>query len=88
MNPQFQQAFKKLLRFRANEIEPMSSTSQVKENVIGTATTMTDVTGLQTIGDEPSTSVQQGVIDQNQNQVKHTDAPTKPLEVMKAKAWK
>lgn len=88
MNPQFQQAFKKLLRFRANEIEPMSSTSQVKENVIGTATTMTDVTGLQTIGDEPSTSIQPGVIDQNQNQVKHTDAPTKPLEVMKAQAWK
>ena len=86
MNPQFQQAFKKLLRFRANEIEPMSSTSQVKENVTGTATT--DVTGLQTIGDVPSTSIQLGVIDQNQNQVKHTDAPTKPLEVMKAQAWK
>ena len=84
MNPQFQQAFKKLLRLGSNDVQPMSSGSQVKEN--GNGTTSTALDGLP-IQDMPSISIQSVPVYRSENLVKCEGKPEQPLPKQKTQAW-
>lgn len=64
MNPQFQQTFRKMLRVRVNDVQPISSRTNGKE------TKSTALSGKVVLGEEmPSTSIQSIPVfrDQNQN---------------------
>lgn len=104
MNPQFQQTFKKMLRIRVNDVQPVSSRANDK----GTKSTALDG---QPIEDIPSISIQTVPVFRIQNPVETTsshnatdktealvnslpedednsNAPAKPLILKRDQAWK
>ena len=84
MNPQFQSAFKKMLRIGTNEVQPLSSASQVKENGnAGTKSSALD--SVQFIEDMPNTSIQSVPVNIVKSEGATAHAQTTPIE--KSQAW-
>jgi len=104
MNPQFQQTFRKMLRIRVNDVQPVSS--RVNDN--GTRSSPLDGHPIEDI---PSISIQTVPVFRIQNQVETTsshnatdktdalvnslpededssNAPAKPLILKRGQAWK
>ena len=84
MNPQFQSAFKKMLRIGTNEVQPLSSASQVKGNEnAGTKSSALD--SVQFIEDMPNTSIQSVPVNIVKSGGATAHAQTTPIE--KSQAW-
>lgn len=69
LNPQFQQTFKKMLRIRVNDVQPVSSRANGK----GTKSTPLN-SGVPQVEDMPSTSIQSVPVFRTPNQVKPTSS--------------
>lgn len=89
MNPQFQSAFKKMLRIGRNEVQPLSSVGRGKGGDGSNATKSTAVDVVCTIENMPSTSTQSEPVFRNQNATKSNDAPLQPQipSIQKSQAW-
>lgn len=89
MNPQFQSAFKKMLRIGRNEVQPLSSVGRGKGGEGSNATKSTGVDVVCTIENMPSTSTQSEPVFRNQNATKSNDATPQPQipAIQKSQAW-
>lgn len=87
MNPQFQEAFKKMLRIGSNDVQPMSSASRTKEK--GKGTTSTALDSVQPNEDLPSTSIQSVPVYRSQKLEAEDkpSAPAQPLPKQSGQAW-
>lgn len=89
MNPQFQSAFKKMLRIGRNEVQPLSSVGRGKGGDGSNATKSTGVDVVCTIENMPSTSAQSEPVFRNHNATKSNDATVQPQipAIQKSQAW-
>lgn len=89
MNPQFQSAFKKMLRIGRNEVQPLSSVGRGKGGEGSNATKSTGVDVVCTIENMPSTSTQSEPVFRNHNATKSNDATLQPQipAIQKSQAW-
>ncbi|XP_015780002.1 PREDICTED: melatonin receptor type 1A-like isoform X2 [Acropora digitifera] len=89
MNPQFQSAFKKMLRIGRNEVQPLSSVGRGKGGDGSNATKSTGVDVVCTIENMPSTSTQSEPVFRNHNATKSNDATVQPQipAIQKSQAW-
>lgn len=89
MNPQFQSAFKKMLRIGRNEVQSLSSVGRGKGGEGSNATKSTGMDVVCTIENMPSTSTQSEPVFRNQNATKSNDATLQPQipAIQKSQAW-